>query len=116
MKELEQKQILYTVKDLRESTGVSRKTLFYYDKNDLLKPLFREGSQNHKIYSQDGYDKLIEIMAYRKAGLSIHEIKEIFAKPHLRQQIFQKAMQRLQKELSNKQEEIDHLNQFMQEK
>ena len=71
------KEKKYTVGEVCEMFGITRKTLFYYDKIDLVEPAERVGVQNHKIYDQKGIERLQEVLRYREAGLTIEEIKKI---------------------------------------
>ena len=41
---------LYSVKEICEKYGITRKTLFYYDRIGLLKPAKRLGRQSFKYY------------------------------------------------------------------
>lgn len=66
-----------TVKEVCEIAGITRKTLFYYDKIGLLKPTARIGNQKHKLYSDKALRRLLQIRIYRKAGLDIREIKQL---------------------------------------
>ncbi|MBQ1321890.1 MAG: MerR family transcriptional regulator, partial [Solobacterium sp.] len=66
---------IYTVSDICSLTGVTRKTLFYYDRIGLLKPVARSGPQNSKLYDQEGLRKLQRILRYREAGLQISEVR-----------------------------------------
>ena len=68
---------LYTVKELCEKYGITRKTLFYYDKTDLVKPTKRIGTQLWKLYSDDDVRQLEIVLMLREAGLSIDEIKTL---------------------------------------
>ena len=65
----------YTVTDVCLKAGVTRKTLFYYDKIGLLKPTIRLGAQGRKLYDPDQLLRLYRIQKYQNAGLTINEIK-----------------------------------------
>lgn len=58
-------------------TGVTRKTLFYYDRIGLLEPSRRSGKQNFKEYDEQAVNRLLEIRLYREMGLSIPMIQDI---------------------------------------
>jgi DNA-binding transcriptional MerR regulator len=58
-------------------TGVTRKTLFYYDRIGLLEPSRRSGKQNFKEYDEQAVNRLLEIRLYREMGLSIPVIQGI---------------------------------------
>lgn len=64
-----------TVKEVCAIAGVTRKTLFYYDRIGLLEPTLRQGEQKHKLYDDEAVDRLLMIRRYRDAGLEINEIR-----------------------------------------
>jgi len=66
-----------SVKEICMVTGVTRKTLFYYDRIGLLEPSRRSGKQNFKEYDQQAVNRLLEIRLYREMGLSIPMIQDI---------------------------------------
>lgn len=57
---------LYSVGEVCSLTGVTRKTLFYYDKNGLLKPTDRITAQKFKLYDADQLVRLNKILIHRK--------------------------------------------------
>lgn len=66
-----------SVKEICLVTGVTRKTLFYYDRIGLLEPSRRSGKQNFKEYDEQAVNRLLEIRLYREMGLSIPMIQDI---------------------------------------
>ena len=56
--------------------NLSRSTLLYYDSIDLLKPSERTES-NYRLYSNEDSLRLERICTFRKAGISLDEIKQI---------------------------------------
>lgn len=66
-----------SVKEICRVTGVTRKTLFYYDRIGLLEPSRRSGKQNFKEYDEQAVNRLLEIRLYREMGLSIPMIQDI---------------------------------------
>jgi len=64
----------YTVKQLADISGVSTRTLRYYDEFNLLKPAFINSS-GYRIYGHYEVEKLKIILFYRSVGLSLKEIK-----------------------------------------
>lgn len=70
----------YTVQKLGLLTGVSTRTLRYYDEIDLLKPA-RINSSGYRIYGRAEVDRLQQILFYRELGVSLEEIKEIVTSP-----------------------------------
>ncbi|MBQ8067010.1 MAG: MerR family transcriptional regulator [Solobacterium sp.] len=68
---------MMSVKEICRVTGVTRKTLFYYDRIGLLEPSRRSGKQNFKEYDEQAVNRLLEIRLYREMGLSIPVIQDI---------------------------------------
>lgn len=87
---------LKTVKEVCHIVGITRKTLFYYDKVGLLKPSCRYGIQKHKMYNEKAISKLQEIRYYRLAGLEIQEIKDYYQKKRTMEEILQDVIVRFQ--------------------
>ena len=65
----------YTVNKLAQLSGVSGRTLRYYDQIGLLKPA-RINSSGYRIYGQKEGDLLQQILFYRELGVSLEEILE----------------------------------------
>lgn len=66
----------YTVQALARLTGVSTRTLRYYDEIGLLKP-GRINSSGYRIYGRKEVDILQQILFYRELGFNLNTIKEI---------------------------------------
>jgi len=66
----------YTVNKLAKMSGISTRTLHYYDEIGLLSPE-RISSNGYRIYGQLQVDLLQQILFFRELGLSLEEIKEI---------------------------------------
>lgn len=66
----------YTVSKLAMLSGVSARTLRYYDQIDLLKPS-RINSSGYRIYGQPKVDLLQQILFYRELEMPLEEIKSI---------------------------------------
>ena len=63
----------YTVNKLAKMSGVSGRTLRYYDEIGLLKPA-RINSSGYRIYGEKQVDLLQQILFYRELELSLEEI------------------------------------------
>ena len=70
-------RILYSVKEVCDRYGITRKKLFYYDRSGLLKPSQRQGKQQFKYYDEKALSRLDSILKYRNAGLSIDDIRKV---------------------------------------
>jgi len=69
-----------TVKDVSEITGVSIRTLRYYDEIGLLKPTKLTDS-GYRLYDNKALEKLQEILFLRELELPLTEIKRIMGSP-----------------------------------
>lgn len=69
-----------TIKQVAELTGISTRTLQYYDEIGLLKPseLTRSG---YRLYNEEALQKLQQILFFKELGFKLKEIKEILQKP-----------------------------------
>ncbi|HAM79736.1 MerR family transcriptional regulator [Ornithinibacillus bavariensis] len=71
----------YTVNKLASMSGVSGRTLRYYDQIGLLKPA-RINSSGYRIYGQQEVDLLQQILFYRELEVSLEDIMEIINQPN----------------------------------
>lgn len=101
---------LYSVSEICALTGVTRKTLFYYDRTGLLKPVCRTGTQNFKQYDAGALMRLRMILRYREAGLHLSEISEILDDPDCdRVMVLNRAMERMRQECDKTNDQISRL-------
>lgn len=106
---------IFSVGEICERTGITRKTLFYYDRIGLLCPSERTERQNFKLYDSKKLVRLEEIVSYRRAGLSIREIRELLDNGQAdRLEILEQAMERLLKEKDEKDQEIKNLKSLIE--
>jgi DNA-binding transcriptional MerR regulator len=66
----------YTVKKLAKLSGVSVRTLHFYDEIGLLKPA-HYGENNYRYYEEEQLMQLRQILFYRELGFSLNEIQQI---------------------------------------
>ncbi len=69
-----------TVKDMSEITGVSIRTLRYYDEIGLLKPT-EYTEAGYRLYDNKALEKLQEIMFFRELEIPLMDIKKIMDNP-----------------------------------
>lgn len=69
----------YTVHELAELSGVSVRTLHYYDEIGLLQPYRRDN--NYRSYGPAQVDRLQQILLYREIGVGLSVIKDILDDP-----------------------------------
>lgn len=70
----------YSIRQLADLTGVSTRTLRYYDERGLLKPS-RVNEQGCRYYEQEQVNLLQQILFYRERNLGLDVIKEIISNP-----------------------------------
>jgi len=94
-----------TVKEVSELTGISIRTLHYYDEIDLLKPT--ECSQSgYRLYDDKALVMLQQILFFREFDMPLKGIKAIIENPILdRNQILQSQ----KKMLESKKERLERL-------
>lgn len=64
------------IHEFAEKAGVTVKTLLYYDKIGLLKPL-KNPSTGYRVYCEEDFIKLQQIITLKFIGLSLDEIKNV---------------------------------------
>ena len=69
----------YSINKLAEISGISTRTLRYYDEIGLLKPVRK--SNKYRIYGPNEVDKLQQILFYRELGISLEDIGELINAP-----------------------------------
>lgn len=95
----------YTIKKIAELSGVSTRTLRYYDELNLLKPA-RITSAGYRIYGTEEIDRLQQILFYRSLDMRLDEIKKMIADPSFD---FQHALLSHHQQLVERRKQIDHL-------
>src|SRR5690349_3892821 len=70
----------YTVKQVAAMSGVSVRTLHFYDEAGLLKPAYH-GSNGYRFYEEPQLLILQQILFYRELGFALKRIKEILGRP-----------------------------------
>src|SRR5438477_11653538 len=66
----------YTVKQVAAMSGVSVRTLHFYDETGLLKPAYL-GTNGYRFYDEPQLLMLQQILFYRELGLELKQIKDI---------------------------------------
>lgn len=70
----------YTVNKLAKLSGVSVRTLHFYDEIGLLKPAFY-GENNYRYYEEEQLLSLQQILFYRELGFQLNDIQRIISSP-----------------------------------
>lgn len=66
----------YTIRQLAALSGVSTRTLRYYDEIGLLKPAFVNGA-GYRFYEAPQVDRLQQILFYRQRGFELKAIRRL---------------------------------------
>ncbi|MGL5797718.1 MAG: FAD-dependent oxidoreductase, partial [Cetobacterium sp.] len=72
------KKKFYLIGEISKITGLSNKTLRYYDENDVLKPDYVDSNNGYRYYSEYQILKLKNIIKLKNNGFSLDEIKNRF--------------------------------------
>lgn len=84
-----------TTNEVSKLTGVSVRTLQYYDEIGLLKPCTVKDS-GYRLYNDEDLEKLQQILFFKELDLPLKEIKEIMQTPNYNKlEIFQKQKELL---------------------
>ena len=70
-----------TIGDFAEYTGVSVRTLHYYDEIGLLKPAEVDGTTGYRYYDESSVLRMQEILFYRELDFPLRSIREILSSP-----------------------------------
>ena len=71
---------MMTVKEVSRLTGVSIRTLQYYDRIGLLHPAEYTES-GYRLYDDASLERLQQILLFREMEFSLKDIKEIISSP-----------------------------------
>lgn len=86
---------MYTVKELARLTGLTPRTLRYYDAIGLLCP-HRGRENDYRLYGTEEVDRLQQILLYRDMGVPLEEIKNLLDAPGFdREAALREHLQRL---------------------
>ncbi len=70
------------IKEFAEFTGVSVRTLHYYDEIGLLTPAFVDRSTGYRFYDEQSLLRMQEILFYHELDFSLKSIGEILSSPN----------------------------------
>lgn len=74
----EESKMRYTVTKLAKLSGVSARTLRFYDEIDLLKPAFY-GENQYRYYEEEQLLMLQQILFFRELGFPLNDIQRIIS-------------------------------------
>ena len=94
------------IKEFAELTGVSVRTLHYYDEIGLLKPSYVDEQNGYRFYDETSRERMQEILFYRELDFSLKSIAEILASPNYDKQ---KALAEQKRLLTLKKDRLERL-------
>lgn len=99
---------MMTVNEVSKLTGVSIRTLQYYDKIGLLKPA-RYTESGYRLYDDTALEMLQQILLFKELEFPLKEIKEIISRPDFDRN---KALEQQIEMLTMKKEHLENLIDF----
>lgn len=93
-------------KEFAELTGVSVRTLHYYDEISLLKPCYVDEQNGYRFYDEGSLERMQKILFYRELDFSLKSIAEILASPNYDKQ---KALAEQKRLLTLKKDRLERL-------
>lgn len=94
------------IKEFAKLTGVSVRTLHYYDEIELLKPSAVDEQNGYRFYDEESLTRMQEILFYRELDFPLKEILLILSSPDYDKQTALKEQKRL---LTLKKERLERL-------
>ncbi len=80
----------YTINQLARLSGVSTRTLRFYDEIALLKPAYYGGNQ-YRYYKEEQLLMLQQILFFRELGFPLNDIQQIMSSDDLINRIIKKT-------------------------
>lgn len=112
----EKTKMSYTVKKLAKLSGISIRTLRFYDTIGLLKPAYY-GENNYRYYEEEQILMLQQILFYRELGFSLNDIQRAICSDDFNkidalishQQVLAQSLDRTKKLIKTIDQTIAHL-------
>ena len=94
------------IKEFAKLTGVSVRTLHYYDEIGLIKPALVDAQNGYRFYDENSLLRMQEILFYRELDFPLKSILEILSSPDYDKQ---KALAEQRKLLELKKERLERI-------
>src|SRR5215208_5024208 len=106
----------YTVKQVAAMSGVSVRTLHFYDEVGLLKPAY-VGANGYRFYEEAQLLTLQQVLFYRELGFELKQIQRILGRADFEKvaalrshrQVLQKSLVRTRRLIETVDKTIEHL-------
>ncbi len=102
------------IQELAQTTGVSAKTIRYYEEIGLL-PVPARGENNYRQYDERDAERLRLVAGARRLDLSLDEIREILALRERREAPCRVLLERLERKADEIAQHISELRQMEHE-
>lgn len=97
-------------------TGLSPKTLRYYDDIGLLRPQWTDEASGYRQYGVSQVSLGVHIRHWRQMGLPVGEIQRLIQAPDQAKEVMIRHEARLRAEIAAREESLHHLQTFLEEK
>ena len=94
------------INEFAKLSGVSVRTLHYYDEIGLLKPAFVDEQNGYRFYDEISLERMQEILFYRELDFELKSIRDILSSPDYDKQ---KALAEQRKLLELKKERLERI-------
>ncbi len=110
---------LFKIGEVADRSGLSVKTIRYYDEIDLLTPIVERSESGYRLFKSQVFDRLSFIKRAQSLGMSLQEVREILTvhdqgqlpcgevKHHLQEKV--EAISQQIETLQNQREELQRL-------
>jgi len=105
----------FTISGFALMTGLSAKTLRYYDEIALLCPAHTDDLTSYRFYSVTQIDLAVRIRRWRELGLPLDEIRCMIEDPERAKDVLVRHGNRLSTEIEERQQALLSLRPFLQE-
>lgn len=96
-------------------TGLSPKTLRYYDEIGLLHPESSDEITGYRSYGVSQIQRAVNVRRWRQLGMPLHDIRQMLQQPDHAREVLLRHEQRLKAEIEHRQQSLAHLHRSLQE-
>lgn len=88
--------MLKKIEEVSQLSGVSKRTLQYYDNEGILPA--KRSKNNYRLYDEEAMRKLWEILWYKEMGFELNEIK-VLLKEHNKETVIEDKVRGINKRI-----------------
>lgn len=74
------------INEVSQIVGVSKRTLQYYDDEEILK--IERTTNNHRVYDESTLERIWKILVYKEMGFGLKAIKQLLKLPNSQKEIY----------------------------